>query len=103
MTNQKKKCWVKLMAVDSGVLSLTAYQSPDPFKYFYKERATTAKFFDVFDQMFPEIDEKFGIVSLTGGGGNFNHFKAADMDLVKSHVITLSFFNQVIAIETMTT
>jgi alpha-2-macroglobulin len=89
-TSQNKKSWVKLMAVDSGVLSLTSYQSPDPFKYFYKERATTAKFFDVFDNMFPELDEKFGIVSLTGGGGEFKSFKAADMDVQKSHVVTLA-------------
>ena len=84
----KSACKVKLMAVDEGVLSLTAFKTPSPFEAFYGQKELRTKFIDVFDDMFPEINENFGTVSLAGGGGEAV-FRGGSFEYVKSHLVTL--------------
>jgi alpha-2-macroglobulin len=80
---------IKVMAVDSGILSLTAYKTPSPYDYFFKERALNAKFMDMFDDMFPEINENFSSIALVGGGGGSEAaFRGNGFGIIKSHVVT---------------
>ena len=59
---------VQLLAVDEGILSLTAHQSPQPHKWLFSKRAFSGEFIDLFDSLFPDLGDQFGVVSLTGGG-----------------------------------
>lgn len=43
--------FVGLTAVDSGVLSVTGYEQPDPFKYFYAQRAYSGRISDMYDDL----------------------------------------------------
>lgn len=58
---------VQVLAVDEGVLALTAYRTPDPFAYFHGPRSCSLRFADVYDQIFPDLSGQFGDASPIGG------------------------------------
>ncbi|EAR60441.1 alpha-2-macroglobulin family protein [Neptuniibacter caesariensis] len=43
--------FVTLSAVDSGVLSITGYEQPDPFDFFYQRRAYNTRISDMYDHL----------------------------------------------------
>ncbi|WP_052272735.1 alpha-2-macroglobulin family protein [Flavihumibacter solisilvae] len=55
---------VTLAAVDNGVLQVTDFETPDPYKYFYGRRALDVNSFDLYPLLFPELKAK---LSSTGG------------------------------------
>lgn len=60
---------VTLASVDEGILQLTNYNTPDPWTWFYGRRAFTAKWFDMYAKLFPELSARF---SSSGGDGAGN-------------------------------
>jgi uncharacterized protein YfaS (alpha-2-macroglobulin family) len=46
---------VVLAAVDEGVLSLTDFPTPDPWKFFYADRRLGVRSFDMFGRLAPEL------------------------------------------------
>jgi len=46
---------VQLLAVDEGILALTAYRTPDPFTHFFGPRRCEFSFADMYDHLFPEL------------------------------------------------
>jgi alpha-2-macroglobulin len=52
--------------VDEGILQISAYITPDAYKYFYARRALQLNSFDIYPFLFPEVDFESG---LPGGGG----------------------------------
>ncbi|HAQ64590.1 MAG TPA: hypothetical protein DCR43_01830 [Bacteroidales bacterium] len=60
---------VTLASVDEGILQLTNYSTPDPWTWFYGRRAFTAKWFDLYAKLFPELSARF---SSSGGDGSGN-------------------------------
>ena len=59
---------VQLMAVDEGILALTGYRTPDPFAVFHGPRGCRTEFFDMYDELFPDLGGSPGTVSAVGGG-----------------------------------
>ncbi|GAA4325072.1 alpha-2-macroglobulin family protein [Flaviaesturariibacter amylovorans] len=59
--------WVTLAAVDNGVLQITDFQTPDPYKYYYQKRALDVFSYDMYPLLFPELSVRG---SSTGGDGN---------------------------------
>lgn len=60
---------VTVAVVDEGILQLTAYQNPEPYKFFYRKRGLEVKTYDVYPFLIPELVAQS---SSTGGdGGNF--------------------------------
>ncbi len=57
---------VTLAAVDNGVLQVTDFKTPDPYKHFYADRALTVNAFDLYPLLFPELK---ATRSSTGGDG----------------------------------
>jgi uncharacterized protein YfaS (alpha-2-macroglobulin family) len=57
---------VTLAAVDNGVLQVTDYKTPDPYGYFYADRALGVNAFDLYPLLFPELK---ATRSSTGGDG----------------------------------
>ena len=55
---------VSLAAVDQGILAVTNYRTPDPFAYFFQQRALQVKGFNMYPLLFPEISR---VISSTGG------------------------------------
>jgi uncharacterized protein YfaS (alpha-2-macroglobulin family) len=58
--------FVTLAVVDNGVLQVTDFKTPDPYKYFYSSRALGVKAYDVYPLLFPELR---ATLSSTGGDG----------------------------------
>lgn len=63
---------VTLAAVDNGVLQVTDYVSPDPYKYFYSRRALSVYPYDLYPLLFPEIRAR---ISSSGGDGDLEMSK----------------------------
>lgn len=66
--------WVTLAAVDTGVLSLAGYKTPDPFEWFYGQRAYHGNIRDSFSHLIKNEQGKLGVqrfggdAELTRGG-----------------------------------
>ena len=72
--NKSKKTWVTLAAVDTGVLSLSGYKTPDPFEWFYGQRAYQGSIRDSFTHLIKNKEGNLGVerfggdAELTRGG-----------------------------------
>jgi uncharacterized protein YfaS (alpha-2-macroglobulin family) len=55
---------VTLAAVDNGVLSVSNFRTPDPFTYFYAQRALGVNSYDIYPLLFPELRAR---ISSSGG------------------------------------
>jgi uncharacterized protein YfaS (alpha-2-macroglobulin family) len=60
---------VTIAVVDEGILQITAYQTPDPYNWFYGKRALEVQSYDLFDELFPELSSRN---SSTGGDMGFD-------------------------------
>ncbi len=58
--------YVTLAAVDNGVLQVTDFETPDPYKYYYQKQALEVKAYDMYPLLFPELRLR----SSTGGDGD---------------------------------
>lgn len=58
---------VTLAAVDNGVLQVTDFKTPDPYNYFYAQKALEVNAYDLYPLLFPELRAK---LSSTGGDGD---------------------------------
>jgi len=56
---------ITVAVVDEGILQVTGFSSPDPYKFFYRKRALGVKSYDIYPYLFPEIALKTG---KEGGG-----------------------------------
>jgi uncharacterized protein YfaS (alpha-2-macroglobulin family) len=61
--------YVTLAAVDNGVLQVSNFKTPDPYHFFYANRALQVNAFDMYPYLFPEIR---GRLSSTGAGDEAN-------------------------------
>lgn len=60
---------VTLSAVDNGVLQITDFKTPDPYKHFYQKKALQVTGYDLYPLLFSEIRAK---LSSTGGDGEMD-------------------------------
>lgn len=60
---------VTLAAVDNGVLQVSDFKTPDPYGYFYANRALEVNAFDLYPLLFPELRAR---ISSTGGDGELD-------------------------------
>ncbi|MBZ5857657.1 alpha-2-macroglobulin family protein [Flavihumibacter profundi] len=58
---------VTLAAVDNGVLQVSDFKTPDPYSFFYAQRALGVNAYDLYPLLFPEIKSNR---SSTGGDGD---------------------------------
>ena len=64
--------YVTLAAVDNGVLQVTDFKTPDPYRYYYQKRALDVAAYDVYPLLFPEVRAR---LSSTGGDGDLEMAK----------------------------
>ncbi|CAN5503564.1 hypothetical protein BH10BAC3_BH10BAC3_12230 [soil metagenome] len=60
----KPNSMVTLAAVDNGVLAVSGFRTPDPFAYYYSQRALGVNAYDLYPLLFPELRAR---LSSTGG------------------------------------
>ncbi len=60
---------VTLAAVDNGVLQVTDFKTPDPYNFFYAQRALEVNAYDLYPLLFPEVRAR---LSSTGGDGDLS-------------------------------
>lgn len=58
-----------LAVVDEGVLQIKNYKTPDPYNYFYQQRALEVNSYDIYPFLFPEM---VAGEMLTGGDGGYD-------------------------------
>ena len=63
-TESQKDIFVTLAAVDEGILQVTNYETPDPFKFMYAKRPLLVGSYDLYKLLLPEI---VSVSSSTGG------------------------------------
>ena len=61
---------VTLAAVDEGICDLTHFRTPDPLAFFTSRRALGVRWFDIYDQLMPEVarPDKQSVVGGDGSG-----------------------------------
>lgn len=59
--------YVTLAAVDNGVLQVSNFTTPDPYNYFYAQKALEVTAYDLYPLLFPELRAR---LSSTGGDGD---------------------------------
>lgn len=64
--NAEPGSFVTLAAVDNGVLQVNDFKTPDPYNYFYAQRALEVNAYDLYPLLFPELKAR---LSSTGGDG----------------------------------
>lgn len=58
-------------AVDAGILQLTDFSTPDPFKFFYGKRRPSLTGYDLYSLIYPETDRAGSHLSPPGGVSGF--------------------------------
>jgi uncharacterized protein YfaS (alpha-2-macroglobulin family) len=66
VTKERNQGWVTLAAVDTGVLSLSGYKTPNPFDWFYGQRAYQGQLRDSFSQLIKNKSGKLGVQKFGG-------------------------------------
>jgi uncharacterized protein YfaS (alpha-2-macroglobulin family) len=61
--------YVTFAAVDNGVLQVSNFRTPDPYTYYYQQRALEVAGYDMYPLLFPEVR---GRLSSTGGDGEMD-------------------------------
>jgi uncharacterized protein YfaS (alpha-2-macroglobulin family) len=59
---------VTLAVVDEGILRITGFDTPDPFKFFTRKRRLGITTYDLFDALLPEVDGRTATLIRTQGG-----------------------------------
>ena len=65
---QPSQCQLTVAAVDEGILQLTNFQTPDPHRYFFRQRGLGVMSHDLYAGILPEVESAKGTIS-TGGDG----------------------------------
>lgn len=58
---------VSIAVVDNGILQVSDFKSPDPYDFFYQQRALQVQPYDIYPFLLPEIRQR---TSSTGGDGD---------------------------------
>jgi len=61
--------YVTLSAVDNGVLQVSDFKTPDPYNYFYQQKALQVTAYDLYPLLFAEVRAR---LSSTGGDGELS-------------------------------
>jgi uncharacterized protein YfaS (alpha-2-macroglobulin family) len=73
-----------IAVVDEGILQLKNFQTPDPYSYFYQQRALEVRSYDLYPFLFPEWQTSFSALGgdLAEMGKRVNPFTAKRFNLV---------------------
>lgn len=83
-----KKAWVTLAAVDVGVLSISDFKTPDPFKFFFDQRRYQVDQVDMYQKLIELNDAKTGTIRF---GGDADLTRGGD--LARSEVKIVSLYS----------
>ena len=65
---ENKKMYYEVFLVDEGILRMTNYKKPDPYKFFYEKRAKLVQTYDNFSNIIERYSNKVANRLKTGGG-----------------------------------
>ena len=65
---ENKKMYYEVFLVDEGILRMTNYKKPDPYKFFYEKRAKLVQSYDNFSNIIERYSDKVANRLKTGGG-----------------------------------
>ncbi len=71
-TDGEGKAQITLAAVDAGVLQLTGFETPDPFEFFCGKRRPALSAYDLYSQIYPELEPASSHLSPPGGANRFS-------------------------------
>ena len=73
---ENKKMYYEVFLVDEGILRMTNYKKPDPYKFFYEKRAKLVQTYDNFSNIIERYSNKV-VNRLKTGGGDFEEDELA--------------------------
>lgn len=89
----KQEMAYTLAIVDEGLLSLTRFQTPDPFRAFYAREALGVKTWDVYDDVLGAYGARLDrLISIGGDGVEIDPVSAQDANRFKPVVLNLGPF-----------
>lgn len=77
---------VQLWAVDAGVLALTGFKTPDPFRFFFGQSGCPFEFGDAYPELYPQLAIGRRLI---GGGDKAPVYFAGDGEKLKAPAIVL--------------
>ncbi|WP_028304153.1 alpha-2-macroglobulin family protein [Oceanospirillum maris] len=83
-----KKAWVTLAAVDVGILSITRFEAPKPFEFFFDQRRYQVGHYDMYGDLIELNDEQKAGIAFGGDGG-----LTRGGDLARSEVQIVSLYS----------
>ncbi|WP_221800368.1 alpha-2-macroglobulin family protein [Oceanobacter mangrovi] len=88
-----KQAWVTLAAVDVGVLSISRFETPDPFEFFFQPRRYDVDMFDLYNDVIAFNNSKPATLNF---GGDADMARGGDM--ARSQVQIVSLFSGRVAV-----
>lgn len=89
----KQEMAYTLAIVDEGLLSLTRFRTPDPFKTFYAREALGVRTWDVYDDVLGAYGARLDrLISIGGDGAEIDPVSAQDANRFKPVVVNLGPF-----------
>lgn len=76
---ENKKMYYEVFLVDEGILRMTDYAKPDPYKFFYEKRAKLVQSYDNFSNIIERYSDKVANRLKTGGGDSEEDALASPM------------------------
>jgi alpha-2-macroglobulin len=83
-----KQAYVTLAMVDMGVLNITDFKTPDPFKFFFTRRGHGVDSYDIYGQVIESMEG--GLATLKyGGDGELSDFRGGKRPIAELKILSL--------------
>ncbi|MEJ2193506.1 MAG: MG2 domain-containing protein [Ignavibacteriaceae bacterium] len=89
-TDPQKDIFITLAAVDEGILQITNFDTPDPYKYMYAKRPLGINSYDLYKLLLPEIASES---SSPGGGDMMEQLKKRTTPITVKRFKLLSYWS----------
>jgi uncharacterized protein YfaS (alpha-2-macroglobulin family) len=87
-------CGVVLAAVDEGILQITQFETPDPFKLFYSKRGLLTRLYSIFDAILPNI--KADKLAIGGDEGEYDNTRRHINPVSAKRIKSMALFSGVL-------
>lgn len=90
---KNKKVWIKFAAVDTGILNITNFKTPDPFSHFFAKRRYETDSYDLYNKI---IENQKGRLTKQRFGGDADMSGKRKNRLPKAKVKLISFSKELV-------
>jgi len=89
-----EEAYVTVAGVDEGVLSLTDFKTPDPFKFYFGQRRLGASMYDIYGKLLKGAEG--GVGKIRSGGDGRERSEADDAFRPETYIKTVALFSGIV-------